>query len=76
MKRLSLLLVIALICSVMVSCNKEGQFSPKNQISKITYSNSYKTEYYGINGWETMDEGSSNYVGQNWNWNGKQLQRN
>ena len=74
MKRLSLLLVIALICSVMVSCNKEGQFSPKNQISKITYSNSYKTEYYGINGWETMDEGSSNYVGQIWNWNGKQLE--
>jgi hypothetical protein len=74
MKHLSFLLVIALLCSVMVSCNKEGQFSPKKQISKITCSNSSKSEYYGEYGWETLDESSSNYVSQIWNWNGKQLE--
>lgn len=74
MKRLSFLLVIALICSVVVSCNKEGQFSPKKKISKITCSTSYKTEYYGDYGWETADESSSNYVSQIWNWSGKQLE--
>lgn len=75
MKRLSFLLVIALICSVMVSCNKEGQFSPKKKISKITCSASSKSEYYDeYDGWVTYDESSSNYVSEIWNWNGKQLE--
>ncbi len=75
MKRLSFLFVIALICSVMVSCNKEGQFNPKKKISQISYANSYKSEYwdeYSLE-WET-EQGSSNYVGQRWNWNGNLLE--
>ena len=75
MKRLSFLLVIALVCAVMVSCNKEGQYNPKKKISQISYSNSYKTEYwndYDLE-WET-EQGSSNYVGQRWNWNGNLLE--
>ena len=67
-------MVIALLCSVMVSCNKEGQFNPKKKISKVTYSYTYKWEYYGDYGWETEDQGSYQYVGQIWNWSGKQLE--
>ena len=74
MKHTNFFIALIAICAVMVSCNKEGQFNPKKKISKISYSNSYKWEYYGDYGWETEESGSSSYVGQIWNWNGKQLE--
>ena len=74
MKRLSFLLVIALIGAVMVSCNKEGQFNPKKKISKISYSESYKYEIWNGLSWEVEEQDNSNYVAQRWNWNGNVLE--
>ena len=59
----------------MVSCNKEGQYSPKKKISKISYSEMEKDEFWDGHSWITDEEELlPAYVGQVWNWNGKQLE--
>ena len=76
MKHAKFFIALVAICAVMVSCNKEGQYNPKKKISQISYTESYKSEYWDEydSEWVVADHGSSSYVGQRWNWNGKVLE--
>ena len=75
MKRLSFILIIAVICSVMVSCNKEGRYNPKKKISQVSFCLSEKDEMWNGHEWVTTREYSNpEYVGQVWNWKGNQLE--
>ena len=75
MKNAKLFIALIAICAVMVSCNKEGQFSPKKKISHISYSAIEKDEFWDGNSWiADEDDLIPTYVGQVWNWNGKKLE--
>ena len=75
MRNWKFLVSIIAICAVLVSCNKEGQFNPKKKISKISYSEMEKDEFWDGISWITEEEELiPAYVGQVWNWNGKKLE--
>lgn len=75
MKKITLLVAVLALGLFFVSCNKEGQFTPKNKIDRIYCSSSYKYEVYNDYGyWETESTSStSKYVSEIWNWDGKLL---
>ena len=75
MKKLTLLVAVLALGLFFVSCNKEGQYNPKNKIDRIYRSSSYKSEVYNDYGyWETSDEGSTpKYISEIWDWDGKLL---
>ena len=59
---------------LMVSCNKEGQFNPKNKIDRIYYSSSYKSEIYDNGYWETVSANNTRkHVSEIWHWDGNTL---
>ena len=61
-------------CLVMVSCNKDGEFNPKNKIDRIYYSSSYKSEIYNNGSWETdYTNNRPKYVSEIWHWGGNVL---
>ena len=74
MKKITLLVAVLALGLFFVSCNKEGQFTPKNKIDRVCYSGSYKYEVYDGSGWYTQNsENTSKYVKEIWNWDGKLL---
>lgn len=61
-------------CLLMVSCNKEGEFNPKNKIDRIYYSSSHKSEIYENGYWETeYTNNTPKHVCEIWNWDGNVL---
>lgn len=74
MKKITLLVAVMALGLFFVSCNKEGQFTPKNKIDRVCYSDSYKYEVYDNGYWNVQSQGStSKYVKEIWNWDGKLL---
>ena len=74
MKTLKFFVGMLVLCALMVSCTKEGLYNPKKKISQITYTYSYKSEYWDGNSWVVEDEYNGEDGHQVWNWNGKQLE--
>ena len=74
MKTLKFFVGVVVLCALMVSCTKEGLYNPKKKISQITYTYSYKSEYWDGNSWVVEDEYNGEDGHQVWNWNGKQLE--
>ena len=74
MKKLTLLVAVLALGIFFVSCNKEGQFTPKNKIDRICYSDSYKYEVYDNGYWNIQSQGNTpKYVKEIWNWDSKLL---
>ena len=74
MRKLLILSTTMLACLLLVSCNKEGQYTPKNKIEKVYYSSSSKSEMYQDGAWNTVYEANSpKYLEEVWNWDGKLL---
>ena len=73
MKTLKFFVGVVVLCALMVSCTKEGDYSPKKKISKITQSYSYKSEFWDGNSWVVDEEYSAQKGDQVWNWEGKKL---
>lgn len=74
MKKITLLVAVLALSLFFVSCNKEGQFTPKYQIDRVCYSDSYKYEVNDNGHWNTQSSGSTaKYVKEIWNWDGKFL---
>ena len=74
MKKLTLLIAVLALGLFFVSCNKEGQFNPKNKIDRIYHSGTYKHEVNVLGEWEISEtEDQPKYVSEIWNWEGKVL---
>ena len=74
MKKITLMVAVLAMGLFFVSCNKEGQFTPKNQIDRVCYSESNKIEVYDNGYWNVQSSGNtSKYVKEIWNWDGKLL---
>lgn len=74
MKKITLMVAVLAMGLFFVSCNKEGQFNPKNKIDRICYSESHKWEVYENGYWSTESSGNTTkYVSEIWNWDGKML---
>ena len=74
MKTLKFLVSVVALCALTVSCTKEGKYGPKKQISKITHTYSYKSEYWDGNSWVVAEEYNGDDGNEVWNWKGKQLE--
>lgn len=59
MKNFYLVFAVAMLAFIFVSCHKEGQFKPKEQIDRVLYSSSSTTKY----------------MSQSWTWDGKKLSK-
>lgn len=74
MKKITLLVAVLALGLFFVSCNKEGQFTPKNKIDRVCYSGTYKYEVYSDGYWSTQNNSNtSKYIQEIWNWDGKLL---
>lgn len=74
MKKITLLVAVLALGLFFVSCNKEGQFTPKNKIDRVCYSETYKYEVYSDGYWSTQNNSNtSKYIQEIWNWDGKLL---
>lgn len=74
MKKFTLLVAVLALGLFFVSCNKEGQFTPKNKIDRVCYSGSSKYEVYVGGYWNTESSSTtSKYVQEIWDWDGKML---
>ena len=74
MKKFTLLIAVLALGLFFVSCNKEGQFNPKNKIDRIGVSATANYEFYQNSAW--VSQGTENlprYASEIWNWDGKQL---
>ena len=74
MKKITLLVAVLALGLFFVSCNKEGQFNPKNKIDRIGYSATINYEVYQNNVWTSQaSQNISRYAREIWNWDGKLL---
>lgn len=74
MRKIFLLSTIVMACLLVVSCNKEGVFNPKNKIDRIYYSYSTKYEVDEQGHWETINiSNMPKYVSEIWHWEGNIL---
>lgn len=74
MKKITLIVATLALSLFFVSCNKEGQYTPKNKIDRVCYSSTGKYEEYQNGYWTTTGSYSTDkYVGEIWNWDGKLL---
>lgn len=75
MKYLKLFTSILLLCFVMTACTKEGQYTPKKKISKVTFTETFKMEEWTGNDWgNARIDTVCNFLVQQWNWHGKRLE--
>ena len=74
MKKITLLVAVLALGLFFVSCNKEGQFNPKNKIDRVYSSSSYKSESNYNGYWETESiDNTPKHLSEIWNWDGKLL---
>lgn len=73
MKTFKIITLIAAIGLFFVSCNKEGQYGPKNKIDKIYYSETRIHEEFDGNTWVTMYTDSTYRLKEDWEWDGAKL---
>jgi len=73
MKTFKIITLIAAIGLFFFSCNKEGQYSPKNKIDKIYYSETRIHEEFDGNTWVTMHTDSTYRLKEDWEWDGAKL---
>ncbi|MCR4736998.1 MAG: hypothetical protein K5846_02425 [Bacteroidales bacterium] len=74
MKKTILLGAILVLGLFFVSCEKEGQYTPKNKIDRISYSSSTTFQMYLNDVWNDVGTSTvSKYVSEIWNWDGKML---
>ena len=74
MKKITLLIAVLALGLFFVSCNKEGQFNPKNKIDRIGFSATVNYEIYQNNVWVSQGtQNISRYASEIWNWDGKLL---
>ena len=78
MKKITLLVAVLALGLSFVSCNKEGQYSPKNKIDRIYYSSEDKeealTDEPGSTYWTTVyDYITPKEIAEAWEWDGNLL---
>lgn len=74
MKKLTLMVAVLAMGLFFVSCNKEGQFNPKNKIDRIGFSATINYEVLSNNVWTNQGtQEISRYAREIWNWDGKLL---
>ena len=74
MKKLTLLIAVLALGLFFVSCNKEGQFNPKNKIDRIGYSATLSYEVFSNNVWTSQGtQEIPRFASEIWNWDGKLL---
>jgi len=74
MKKVILLVLMAVSGLVFVSCKKEGIYSPKNKIDKIYYSANTTNEIYENGRWIVEANAETpKHLSEVWNWDGKLL---
>ena len=74
MKKITLMVAVLAMGLFFVSCNKEGQFNPKNKIDRIGLSATVNYEVLSNNVWTNQGtQEISRYASEIWNWDGKLL---
>lgn len=74
MKKTILLGAIWVLGLFFVSCEKEGQYTPKNKIDRISLSGSTTLQVHLNDVWNDVGTNTvSQYVSEIWNWDGKML---
>ena len=74
MKKITLLAAVFVLGLLFVSCEKEGQYTPKNKIDRISFSQGITYQVYANDVWtDIASSNTSKYVSEIWNWDGKML---
>jgi hypothetical protein len=74
MRKTTLLAAVLVLGLLFVSCEKGDQYTPKNRIDRICYSESTTFQKYVNNEWTDIHTNNTpKYVSEIWDWDGKKL---